>query len=152
MKCLYREYSNIKLSRLFCKRILDDDKMADIDKEDDLVKRLGKLVPVYVISLFGAAGGFLDFIYPTEPLLAIIGLIIIIAVGVGLTYYFEHYRRETKSKWQLTIAIVNGILWLLMINLRFLSFEMIYEWFFRFVVTLWTFVIGAVTKTSKPPT
>lgn len=120
--------------------------MTNIDNNDNLVKRLGKLVPVYIVALLSAVAAFLDVFYNIDPVQAQIALIVLIGVGIGLTWYIESTQMTVTNKVQLIIAMFNGALWLFLVNIRFFNFNQLVSLWIQFLIALWTFVIGLIYR------
>jgi len=121
--------------------------MGNIDPNtDDLINRLGKLVPVYVISLLGLVSAFFQAFYDIDPLQAQIAIYITIVIGVIATILVETKRKDVDNKKQLVLASISTALWIFFINIRFFDLAEIGQLWIQFGIALYTFGIGILSK------
>ncbi len=124
-------------------------KITDIDANDDAIKRLGKLVPVYIISLLGFVSSFFQPLYNEGPVYAQIAIYITIIASVVLTIVIEHWIRDVNNILQLILAALSGALWLFLINLRYFDYQNITMLFIQFGISLYTGILGLVSSLMK---
>jgi hypothetical protein len=117
-----------------------------ITSEPKIIERLKETVPVYVIALFSAVAILVDGIAPVNLLSAQIAILILIAISIVITYWYEKTQANTTDWLQILVAIVNGALWLFVINMRFFSLGAIVEFWFRFGAAIWTFLWTTLFK------
>ncbi|MFW9879319.1 MAG: hypothetical protein ACFFG0_40085 [Candidatus Thorarchaeota archaeon] len=110
------------------------------------INRLGKLVPVYVISFLGAVTSFFQLFYEEDPMYARWAIIVIVGISVILTLVIETVVLKRKKIIQIIIAVISGALWIFFINLRFFDFENILELTIQFVTTIYTFLIALFSQ------
>lgn len=124
-------------------------KITDIDTDDDVIKRLGKLVPVYTITLLGFVSSFFLPLYNEGPSYAQIAIYITIGASVILTIVIERFVRDVNSILQILLAALSGALWLFLINLRFFDYSDITMLFVQFGIALYTGIIGLISTLMK---
>lgn len=112
----------------------------------DIFERLKETVPVYVIALFSAVVVLIDGIAIFHLLSAQIAVLVLIAISIGITWWYEKTQANTTDLLQILVAIVNGVLWLFVVNMRFFSLGVIVEFWFRFGAALWTFLWTTIFK------
>ena len=106
----------------------------------DPFERLKELVPVYVVALFSAVAVLIDGIAAFHLLSAQIAVIILIIIAAILTWWYESKNLDEKDLLQVIVAVVNAVLWLIVINMRFFSLGLIGEFWFRFAAAIWTVI------------
>ena len=119
--------------------------MGNIDWDDNVVKRLGKLVPIYTITLFSSVGLLLDqIVLIGSPMQGKIGVGVLMAVGIALTLYVEMRVNSVNNKIQIALAVINGTVWIFLINIGVFEFQQIVLTWVSFVIALYTFGLGFV--------
>ncbi|MFX1575323.1 MAG: hypothetical protein ACFFB0_21515 [Promethearchaeota archaeon] len=113
---------------------------------EENVKRLGKLVPVYVISFLGAVSSFFQLFYDEDPIYARWAILVIVIISIVLTLIIEIAILHRKKVIQIILAAISGGLWIFFINLRFFDFENILELTIQFVTTIYTFLIALFSQ------
>ena len=115
---------------------------------EDNIKRLGELVPVYVISLLGAVSSFFPLFYEEDPIYARLAIIVIIIISIILTLVIEIVilKRKKDKILQIIIAVISGALWIFFINLRFFDFEKIIVITVQFIITIYTIIIATFSQ------
>jgi hypothetical protein len=111
-----------------------------------IIERLKETVPVYVIALFSAVAVLIDGIAAINLLSAQIAILILIALAIYITWWYEKTQAKTTDWLQILVAIVNGALWLFVINMRFFNLGVIVEFWFRFGAAIWTFLWTTLFK------
>lgn len=106
----------------------------------DPFERLKELVPVYVVALFSAVAVLIDGIAVFHLLSAQIAVIVLIIIAAILTWWYENKNLDEKDLLQVIVAVVNAVLWLIVINMRFFSLGFIGEFWFRFAAAIWTVI------------
>ena len=116
--------------------------MGNIDEEDNVVKRLGKLTPVYIVSLFGAVGFVIGLFENQQN--SLIAAIILIVISVPIVIFVEYKMMKVRRVFQIVIAALNGVLWLFLMTVSYFSYigltHDIYIWI-QFAIAFWTFII-----------
>lgn len=106
----------------------------------DPFERLKELVPIYVVALFSAVAVLIDGIAVFHLLSAQIAVIVLIIIAAILTWWYENRNLDEKDLLQVIVAVVNAVLWLFVINMRFFSLGYIGEFWFRFAAAIWTVI------------
>ncbi len=124
-------------------------KITDIDTDDDVIKRLGKLVPVYTITILGFVSSIFLPLYNEGPIYAQIAIYITIGASLLLTIIIERLVREVESILQLFLVALSGALWIFLINLRFFDYPNIVILFIQFGIALYTGILGLLSALMK---
>lgn len=106
--------------------------------------RLKELVPAYIITLFSLVAGILNSLLALDQIAAIFAVIIVLIFGGVVTLYIENKKEIQKN--QKLLAVINGLLWLFVINMRVFTFNAVVELIISLIVTLWTFTLIYVYK------
>lgn len=120
--------------------------MPDIDDQDDWIKRLGKLVPVYVVALTTATVPILQYMYEEEPDQARLMVVVLLIIGAIVAFGVEYMYKNVKNIAQLGVAVLNSILWVVVINIRFLDLTTVETLWLQFITAVWTFLVGLLAK------
>ena len=120
--------------------------MGNINEEDDLIQRLAKLVPVYVITLLGVVSAFFQAFYDIDPLQAQIAIYITIAIAIVATIVIENKKKDVDIKRQLALAAISGGLWIFFINIRYFDLPEIAQLWIQFAIALYTFGVGVLSR------
>ena len=118
--------------------------MGNIDEEDNFVKRLGKLTPVYIVSLFGAVGFVIGLFEKSQN--SFIAAIILIGASVPIVIFVEYKLMKVRRAIQIVIAALNGVLWLFLMTIPYFGFSHDINIWIQFAIAFWTFIISMIYK------
>jgi hypothetical protein len=119
--------------------------MSDINKMDDYLHRLGKLVPPYIIALVVAIEPLLNIF--TEIFLQVAVTILLILAALVLIYQVEIKNQELTRQDQVVAVAVSTVLYLVLFLVRaYVELGVELQAFSAFVVILYTIVVPQVIK------
>jgi len=103
-------------------------------------EKLKELIPIYIITFFSLVAGILNTLLEQDLIWAIIAFFIIIGFAAGFTFYVEKVRRKIPIS-QTIFAMINGVLWIFVTNMKIFNFGIIAETFIALIAVIWTFVL-----------
>ncbi|MFW9856220.1 MAG: hypothetical protein ACFFFG_14305 [Candidatus Thorarchaeota archaeon] len=84
--------------------------MGDLNKDDDYIHRLGKLVPVYVVAFVASIEGFLTVL--TDVLFQIAGLGLVSLIAVAAVYIMEFRNQNLTIQNQKIVLVISTLIYL----------------------------------------
>lgn len=103
-------------------------------------EKLKELVPIYIITFFSLVAGVLNTLLEQDLFWAIIAFFCIMGFAAGFTFYVEKIRRSIPIG-QTILAMINGVLWIFVTNMKIFNFGIIAESFIALAAIMWTFVL-----------
>lgn len=119
--------------------------MGNITVNDSAIKKLSKLVPVYVIVLVTGVQFFVQSLYDSGgSIQAIYATIVIIVVSFVAIIIFEIVIEGRKKKIELLLVFINSGLWIIALNSVYFEWGEILKIWFSFILALYTGFIAII--------